>query len=73
MANNKRMEDWLKLIDAETYGDLEDLEKSTTVPEILQVIDMLREMSVDEEICEQARQREKFLNENQPDCAGSKR
>lgn len=65
MANNKRMEDWLKLIDAETYGDLEDLEKSTTVPEILQVIDILREMSADEEICEQARQREKFLNENQ--------
>ena len=31
---NKRMEDWLALIDAETEGDLEEIEQSTTVPEI---------------------------------------
>ena len=55
----------LKLIDAETCGDLDDLDQSTTVPEILQVIGMLREMSADEEIREQARQREEILNENQ--------
>ena len=60
---NKRMEDCLALIDAETEGDLEEIEQSTTVPEIKEAIALLRELSADEEVQKEADNREKLLND----------
>ena len=60
---NKRMEDWLSLINAETEGDLEEIEQSTTVPEIKEAIALLRELSADEEVQKEADNREKLLND----------
>ncbi len=60
---NNRMEDWLNLINAEAEGDLEEIERSTTVPEIKEVIALLRELSADEEVQKEADDREKFLND----------
>ncbi len=60
---NKRMEDWLTLINAETEGDLMALQQSTTIPEIQKTIVILREMSADEQIREEARRREKRLHD----------
>ena len=60
---NKRMEDWLTLINAETEGDLMALQQSTTIPEIQKTIVILREMSADEQIREEARRREKGLHD----------
>ena len=60
---NKRMEDWLTLIDAETEGDLMAIQQSTSIPEIQKTIVILREMSADEKIREEARRREKRLHD----------
>ena len=60
---NKRMEDWLTLIDAETEGDLMALQQSTSIPEIQKTIVILRELSADEQIREEARRREKRLHD----------
>ena len=60
---NKRMEDWLTLINAETEGDLMALQQSTSIPEIQKTIVILREMSADEKIREEARRREKRLHD----------
>ena len=60
---NKRMEDWLALIDAETEGELEEIEQYTTVPEIKEAIALLRELSADEEVQKEAYNREKLLND----------
>ena len=60
---NKRMEDWLALIDAETEGDLEEIEQSTTVPEIKEAITLLRELSANEKVQKEAYNRAKLLND----------
>ena len=60
---NKRMEDWLTLINAETEGDLMALQQKTSIPEIQKTIVILREMSADEKIREEARRREKRLHD----------
>ena len=60
---NKRMEDWLTLINAETEGDLMALQQNTSIPEIQKTIVILREMSADEQIREEARRREKRLHD----------
>ncbi len=60
---NKRMEDWLTLINAETEGDLMALQQSTSIPEIQKTIVILRELSADEKIREEARRREKRLHD----------
>ena len=60
---NKRMEDWLTLINAETEGDLMALQQNTSIPEIQKTIVILREMSADEKIREEARRREKRLHD----------
>ena len=57
------MEDWLTLINAETEGDLMALQQSTAIPEIQKTIVILREMSADEQIREEARRREKRLHD----------
>lgn len=58
-----RMEQWLTLIAAETEDDLKELEEITDVPEILQVINELREMSKDEAIVKECEERERQLKE----------
>ena len=60
---NKRMEDWLTLINAETEGDLMALQQSTSIPEIQKTIVILRELSADEQVREEARRREKRLHD----------
>ena len=60
---NKRMEDWLALIDAETEGDLEEIEQSRTVPEIKEAITLLRELSANEKVQKEAYNRAKLLND----------
>ena len=57
------MEDWLTLINAETEDDLMALQQSTSIPEIQKTIVILREMSADEKIREEARRREKRLHD----------
>ena len=57
------MEDWLALIDAETEGDLEEIEQSTTVPEIKEAITLLRELSANEKVQKEAYNRAKLLND----------
>ncbi len=61
--SNKRMEDWLNLINAETEGDLQELEASTDIPEVKQAIAIVRELSADESVWEEVRQREAELRE----------
>ena len=60
---NKPMEDWLNLINAETEGDLMDIQRTTTIPEVNETIVMLREMSADEKIRQEAYYREKRLHD----------
>ena len=60
---NKRVEDWLNLINAETEGDLMAIQQKTTIPEVQQTIVMLREMSADEKIRQEAYYREKRLHD----------
>lgn len=63
--SRKRMEDWLMLINAETEEELAELYESTDIPEVRETIDMLREMSDDEEIVKEAREREEYLKEQE--------
>lgn len=53
--------DWLRLIAAETEGELQDIEQTTDSPEILEAIQKLRELNADEEIRELAEKREREL------------
>ena len=41
---NKRMEDWLNLINAETEGDLMAIQQTTQIPEVKDTIVMLRQL-----------------------------
>ncbi len=63
--SRKRMEDWLMLINAETEEELAELYESTDIPEVRETIDMLREMSKDEEIVKEAREREEYLKKQE--------
>lgn len=60
---NKRMEDWLNLINAETEGDLMAIQQSTTIPEVKDTIVMLRQLSADEKVRQEAYYREKRLHD----------
>ncbi len=62
-SQKKPMEDWLNLIDAETEGDLMDIQETTNIPEVQNAIVMLREMSDDEKIRQQVYYREKRLHD----------
>lgn len=61
--NKKRMEDWLNLINAETEGDLMDIQDQTNIPEVKQTIVKLRELNADEQLKAQAFYREKRLHD----------
>ena len=60
---NKRMEDWLNLINAETEGDLMAIQQSTTIPEVQDTIVMLRHLSADQQVRQEAYYREKLLHD----------
>lgn len=60
---NKRMEDWLNLINAETEGDLMAIQQNTSIPEVQQTIMMLRKLNADERVRQEAFYREKRLHD----------
>ena len=59
---HKPTEDWLRLINAETEGDFMAIQKSTTIPEIQDTIVVLRQLSADEQVRQEAYYREKILH-----------
>ena len=60
---NRRMEDWLNLINAETEGDLMAIQQTTQIPEVKDTIIMLRQLSADEQVRMEAHYREKRLHD----------
>ena len=60
---NKRIEDWLRLINAETEDDLIAIEETTQIPEVREVVDIIRELSADEKVGQEAFYREKQLRD----------
>lgn len=60
---NRRMEDWLNLINAETEDELMSIQQTTIIPEIKDTIVMLREFSADEKVRTEAFYREKRLHD----------
>ena len=63
VKKNQAMEDWLRLIDAETEGDLMELQQTTTIPEVKNTIVMLRQLSADEQVRREAYNNEKRLHD----------
>lgn len=61
--NNKPMEDWLNLINAETEGELMELETTTQIKEVRDTIVILRELNADEKVRQEAYYREKRLHD----------
>jgi len=57
------MEDWLNLINAETEGDLMDIETNTQIKEVRDTIVILRELNADEKVKQEAYYREKRLHD----------
>ncbi len=70
---NNRMEDWLKLIDAETEGDLMAIQQTTNIPEVQDTIVMLRQLSADEKIRQEAYYREKQIHDEASALGSAKR
>ena len=64
-GKNKRMEDWLNLINAETEDDLMAIQQNTDIdiPEVKETIVMLRQLSADEKVRQEAYYREKRLHD----------
>ena len=62
-AKNKPMEDWLNLINAETEGELMDIETNTQIKEVRDTIVILRELNADEKVKQEAYYREKRLHD----------
>ena len=60
---NRRMEDWLNLINAETEGDLMAIQQTTEIPEVQDTIVMIRTLSADEQVRQEAALREKRLHD----------
>ena len=63
VRKNKSMEDWLRLINAETEDELMEIQQTTTIPEVTSTIVKLRQMSADEKIRWEAYYREKRLHD----------
>ena len=57
------MEDWLRLIDAETEAELMDIQQTTKIPEVKETIVRLRRLSANERIRQEAYYREKRLHD----------
>lgn len=70
---NKPMEDWLNLINAETEGDLMDVEAVTQIQEVKSAIVVLRELSSDDKVRQEAYYREKRLHDEATALGHAKR
>ena len=70
---NRRMEDWLALINAETEAELMEIQNKSTIPEIHETIVKLRELSADEKLRQEAYYREKRLHDEASAIRGSLR
>ena len=60
---DKPMDEWLRVINAETEDELMEIMQTTQIPEIKRTIVKLREMSADEKLREEARLREMSLRD----------
>ena len=60
---NKPMDYWMDLINAETEGDLMTIQQEVNIPEVNKTIVMLRELSADEKVRQEAYYREKRLHD----------
>lgn len=67
------MEDWLDLINAETEGELMELNQTTSIPEVKDTIVMLRHLSSDEKIRQEAYYREKRMHDEANALGGARR
>lgn len=70
--SNDRKKLWLQLINAETEEEL-DMLNQTGVPEIQKAVVILHEMSLDEEVQEMARLREKWILDENSALGNAKR
>ena len=70
---DRRMEDWLDLINAETESDLMEIQNKSTIPEVHETIVKLRELSADEKLKRDAYYREKRLHDEASAIIGSRR
>jgi len=70
---NRRMEDWLDLINAETESDLMEIQNKSTIPEVHETIVKLRELSADEKLKREAYYREKRMHDEASAIIGSRR
>ena len=60
---SSRKEDWLKLIDAETEGDLMEIQQTTNIPEVQDTIVMIRQLSADEKVRQEEKKKKKQLRD----------
>ena len=68
-----RQEDWLKLIDAETESDLMAIQQTTNIPEVQDTIVMIRQLSADEKVQQEAYYREKQIRDEISALNGARR
>lgn len=61
--SGKPMDDWLRLVNAETEEELMDIMESTSIPEVKKTVVILKELSSDEKIQQEAFYREKRLHD----------
>ncbi len=69
----KPMEDWLNLINAETEDDLMAIQQATINPEVKEAIVILKNLSADEKIRQEAFYREKRLHDEASALGGARR
>ena len=60
---NSPMDEWLDLINAETEGDLMEIQNNTAIPEVNKTILIIRNLSGDEKVRQEAYYREKRLHD----------
>ena len=71
--NTKILKLNLDLINAETEGDLMDIQKETSIPEVKEVIFKMRELSADEQLKWDVYYREKRLHDEASALSGARK
>ena len=69
----KPMDDWIRLINAETEEELMDIQNNTSIPEVKETIVTLRQLSADEKVRRLAEFREKRLHDEISSLTGARR
>ena len=69
----KPMDDWIRLINAETEEELMEIQNTTNIPEVKDTIVILRQLSADENLRKVAEFREKRIHDEQSALAGARR